>query len=118
MLDLTLALRRAALDAEPAARAVLRRDLKRVAGLAELAPFRRGRLESGWRVRERSWRVHLGADDGVWADQHALAALDAQLFVPRRNLECDVALLPTARSTRVRAVGGQRADPQPVALAG
>src|SRR5262249_48210105 len=94
VLDLALALGRAQLDAEPTARAVLGRHLKRVTGPLELAPLRGGGLESGRRARERHGRVYLGADDGVRTDQHALAALDAKPLVPGWNLERDVALLP------------------------
>ena len=52
------------------------------------------------------------------ADQHAFAALDAQLLIPFRNLESDVALFPLRRRGGESAVDGHGADRQIVAFAG
>src|SRR4030095_6745059 len=102
---LALAFRRADLDAESAARAVFGRDLQGVARLAEFAPLRWGRLETGGRLGEDGRRIHLGADDGVRADEHALAALDAERLVPGRDLERDVAFFPARGTARIGPVG-------------
>ena len=58
---------------------------------------------------------HLDADHRVRANHGALAALDADLGIPHRNLQRDVALLPLGGSGGEGAVGRERADRQLVA---
>ena len=50
------------------------------------------------------------------ANHDALAALDAQLLVPHRNFQRDVALLPLRGSGGEGAINGQRADRNQVAV--
>ena len=52
------------------------------------------------------------------ADQHALAALDAELLIPDRDLERDVALFPLRGAGGEGAVDGHGADGEVVAFAG
>src|SRR5262245_8045275 len=115
---LALALGRTHLHAQRAARAVLRRDLERIARLPELPPAGGDGLEPWWRSLECRRLVDFGPDDGVRTDQHALAALDAERLVPHRDLLGDVALLPPRRSRRIDPVGRNRAHRERVALAG
>src|SRR4030095_8064937 len=75
-------LSRAHVDAQLAARAVLRRDLDRVQAGRVLLALVRGRLEGGWRPGARALVVYLRANGGVWAHHRALVALDADLRVP------------------------------------
>ena len=62
--------------------------------------------------------VDLDADDGVRADHGALAALDADLRIPRGNFERQVALLPFRRAGGESAVAGECAHRKFVAAAG
>ena len=50
------------------------------------------------------------------ADEHALAALDAQVRFPDRHLQRDVALLPLRGSQRVGAIHREGADGQVIAI--
>ena len=109
---------RADVDAQVAARAVLRRDLDREVLALVLVALEQRRLERRRRARQRALVVDLRANRRVRADERALVALDADLRVPDRNLERDVALLPFRGRHRPRAVDGERADRQQVALAG
>ena len=59
--------------------------------------------------------VNLDADDGVRANHRALAALDADLRIPRRDLECQVSFLPFRCARGERPVAGEGADRQFVA---
>ncbi len=61
--------------------------------------------------------IDLGADDGVRADQHALAALDAEVLVPFGNFEGDVALLPLRGAGGVGSIDGHGADRKIIAVA-
>src|ERR1039457_4926788 len=62
--------------------------------------------------------VDLGADDRVWANHDALAALDAKLLVPHRNFQRDVSLLPLRGAGGEGPVDGHGADRDEVAVAG
>ena len=117
-LGVGLVLGRAERDAERAARAVLGRDLDRVAEALEVGGAERVGLVSGRRLLEERGLEDLGADRGVGADQRALVALDAQRRLPDRDLGRDVALLPLGRRGRPGAVDREGRDRQPVALAG
>src|ERR671933_481818 len=59
----------------------------------------------------------LHADGGVGADDGALAAGDADVRVPDRDLLGDRPLLVPGRPRREGAVDGQGADREPVAVA-
>ncbi len=118
VLGLALALGRADRDAQPATGAIFRRHLQRVLQLGEFAPLGDRRLEAFGRVIDAAGIVNLGANDGVRANHDALAALDAQLFVPHRNFQRDVALLPLRGSRGEGAVDRHGADRDLVAVAG
>ena len=113
---LALALRRTDLHTERAPGAITRRDLQGEPRLAELAPPGGSRLEGRRGPREAAGLVDLGADDRVRADEHALAALDAEGLVPDRDLGRDPTLLPARGPGRVGPVGGQSAHRQGIAL--
>src|ERR1017187_132101 len=94
MLGLTLRLGRANFNAQSAARAILRRHLERILHFLEFFPARRSRLESGRGVSEQCRLINLGANYGVRANQHALAALDTESFLPYRDFQRDIPFLP------------------------
>ena len=84
-------------------------------------PLASHRLEGGRGAGEQGRVVDLGADGGVRAVERALAALDADVRIPHRDLEGDVALLPLGGVGRPDAVVGHRADtgswsPQPAMI--
>ena len=90
--------RRADVHAQGAAGAVFRRDLVAdVHALLEFLALDLDVLEGGRRVLGQIGRKHLGADGGVRADERALAAIDAQLFIPHRDFLRQIALVPHAR---------------------
>ena len=62
--------------------------------------------------------VHLDADDGMRANHSALAALDADLRIPRRNFQSQIALLPFRGARREGSVAGEGADGEFVAATG
>src|SRR5262249_29947716 len=62
--------------------------------------------------------VNFGANYRVWADKHTLAALDAQGFVPYRNLQGDIALLPLRCAGGECAVNRHYADRERVPVTG
>ncbi len=109
---------RADLDAQLAARAVFDRHLQREPQVREAAPGERRRGKPGRRRGQRRLVVVTRADDGVRTDHRAVAALDADLRLPRRHQVRDVPLLPLRRARRIRAVGRHRADRQLVAAPG
>src|SRR4030095_16372356 len=98
VLDLLLGMGRADLHADPAAGAVVGGDLDgelhpgQVAGTEILGcnPVR-GTLQ-------RLGGEHLGADGRVWADDGALAAVDADRRVPDGDLSGQRPLLPPRRA--------------------
>ncbi len=51
------------------------------------------------------------------ADEHALAALDAERLVPLGNFQGDVALLPLRGADGIGSIAGQLADREVVAVA-
>ena len=63
-------------------------------------------------------RLGLHADGGVGADHDAATAVDAQVGLPHGQLVGQAALLVARRAHRERAVDGQRAHREQVALAG
>src|SRR5574341_192752 len=67
-------------------------------------------LERLRRVRQQFLAVDFLPDNCVRTDHHTLAALNAQVRLPDRNLERQVALLPLSRPGRKRAVNRQRAN--------
>ena len=114
-----LVLGRADLDAEVAAGAVLGRHLDRVLpALERRRPGSRSALKVAGAPARALGVVDLGADGGVRADERALVALDADLRVPDRDLDGEVALLPLRGAHRPGAVHREGAHGQEVALAG
>ena len=113
-----LVLGRADFNAEAATGAVLHGDLDGVLLIGQLAPARVAHQETLGRTREVGLTSHLGAYDRVGANQHALAALDADVRVPDGHFLCDVALLPLGGAHGEGAVRGHLADGNRVALAG
>src|SRR5205085_7491120 len=75
-LKVRLVLRRADLDAEPAARAIFDGDLDRVTLISQLAPLRGHVFETGGRVHQLTLFADLRANGRVWTDHDALAARD------------------------------------------
>src|SRR5208283_6113727 len=61
--------------------------------------------------------IDLGADDGMRAYQHALSALDAKLFIPHRDFEGDIALLPLRSGGGEGTIDRHRADGDEVSVA-
>ena len=70
------------------------------------------------RLCQQLFVVGLHADGGMRADEGADAALDAELFVPDRDVDGDVALLVLRGGGREGAVGRHLRDRQVVAEAG
>ena len=118
VLRLRLVLRRAGLDADPAAGAVVRRDLDRHEHPRQILRAPLLRLEAGGCACERGGLVDLHADRRVRADERALGAVDADRLVPDRELVGEVAPLEVRRAGREGAVDRERADGQEVAAAG
>ena len=110
--------RRAGLDAEAAAGAILDVELQRETGLRVAACVDRGRLEGGGRAGEEVLVVVARADNAVRADEAALAALDAEVFLPHRHAVGDVALLVGAGAGGEGAVRRDEADRNVVAAPG
>ena len=116
--DLGLALGRAHVDAHAAAGAVVGRDLDREAVPGEVLRAELLVQELVRGVGHRLGREDLHADGGVRADDGALAAVDADVGVPDRDLLGDGPLLVPGGAGGERAVDGQRAHRQQVAVAG
>ena len=106
------------LDAEPAAGAVVGRDLHGVGEAFELGGEPLGLAAERRRCAFAVGGVeHLGDDGGVGADHRAAVALHAQVGLPDRDLQGDGPLLEAARPRRPGAVGRERADRELVAVA-
>src|SRR5208337_5120053 len=116
--DFAFAFRRADFDAEAAAGAILRSHLQCEAHSVELAPTRFGGFESLRGMLEQGGIINLGANDGVRANEDALAALNAKLLVPDGNFLGDVALLPHGGASGEGAINGHGADGERIAVAG
>ena len=71
-----------------------------------------GRAEALGGAGEGRRLHHRGADHGVGAHHHALAALHAQVWLPHRDRLGDVALLPLGRAAGKAAVAGEGAHRQ------
>ena len=110
--------RRAGLDAQPAAGAVLRVHLQRVAGVRQTDSAQRHGRERCGCAAESVLLVELGADHAVRADESAVAALDAGVGVPYRDELGDVAFFVGRGTAGVGAVDRQRTDRQRVAASG
>jgi hypothetical protein len=100
-----LALGRAVVNAGAAAGAVFRGDLDGVLHTLEFGQFAFGRFEGLGCTLEQFAVVGLHADDGMRTDKGADAALDADCFVPDRDVDGDVALLVLRGGGREGAVG-------------
>ena len=105
------------LDAEATTGAVLRGHLQRVEFLLHAAPFGFGALEGGGSIGQQRMIVYFGADDGVRANQNALAALDAEFFIPDRDHLGDIALLPLRGAGGEGAAGWQGAYRERISVA-
>ena len=92
---------RTMIDADPATRAVFDCDLQREALVGVAARIDRGRCKALRRVLEQRVIVGLGPDHAVRTDDAALAALDAEIRLPDRHREGDVALLVLGRSAHI-----------------
>ena len=69
-------------------------------------------------LRQELLVVDLVADDGVRADEDALAALDAQVGFPDRDFQGDVALFPLGGAGGEGAVHGHGGDRDVIAIEG
>ena len=112
-----LVLGRANTDAKRATRAIFRCDGERVELIFLALPLRRDALEGCRSLVCQFRREDLGADHTVRANHRALAALDADVFIPDWNEGCNVALFVLRGSGRKGATGGQCADRKQVTLA-
>ena len=97
------------LDAQPAARAVLDVELQREAHIREAAHVDRRRFEGGRGAVELVLMIVFRANDGVRADEAALAALDADVRLPYRHDVGKVALLEGGGARRKGAVDRHQA---------
>ncbi len=109
------AVRRTVLHADTAPGAVFDVDLQREARVGIAAGVDGRSLEDLRRAVEPALVVVLGPDHAVRADDRALAALDAEVGLPDRDLVGDIPLLVSGRAGRIRAVHGKRADGERVA---
>ena len=110
--------RRADLDAEAATGAIFGGHLQGEALAGPVLIPGGGAQEAGWGCLQLLGLHHLGADHGVGADHHTLAALHAHVWIPDRDGLGDVALFPAGRAAGEGAIHRQGADRQPLALAG
>src|SRR5262249_41996339 len=101
---IALALGGTDLHAKRAAGAVFRSDLQGVSLVAEALPSRWSGEERRRRTFEQIAFVQLRPDYGMWANQNAFTALDAEFLVPCRDLQGDVALFPLGSSAGICAV--------------
>ena len=104
---LGLRLRRAHVDADTAAGAVVRRHLDRHAVAGDVLGAEVLGLERCRGAVERRRLEHLHPDRRVRADDGALAAVDADVGVPDRDLLGDGPLLVLGGARRERAVDGE-----------
>ena len=109
---------RADLNAEAAAGAVFGGHLEGEALAGPVLIPRRGAQEAGGGSLQLLGLHHLGADHGMGADHHALAALHAHVWIPDRDGLGDVALLPAGRAAGEGAIHRQGTDRQPITLTG
>src|SRR6516165_8270814 len=110
-----LVLRRTYLNAESTTCAVFWRNLQGVSQILKFAPARFLALERLWSIRKQRGVINFCANHRMRADQYALAALDAQLFVPNGDFLCDVSLFPSRGAGRKSAVRRKGADGQIIA---
>ena len=110
-LGLGLVFRRADVHAQRAAGAIFRRDLQREFQALEFRHARVHALECRRRAVQFRRLINLRADRRVRADRHALQALDADLLVPDRDLQREIALFVLRRAGRKRAVVRETRSP-------
>ncbi len=109
---------RARRDAQSATRAVVDGDLQRVSARAFFAAALESyRFERGRRSLEQRIVIALHADDGMRADDLAVAALRADLGLPDRHLIGQIFDFPGRGARRIRTVGREHASRQLVAFA-
>ena len=75
-------------------------------------------LKVAWRTFEHRSLVNFAANDGMWTNQHAFAALDAHFRFPNRHFAREIALLELSRAGRKSAIVRQCADRDTIAAAG
>ena len=61
--------------------------------------------------------VHFGTDNGVRTDEHTLTALNADVRLPDRHFQSDIALLPPCCAAGIGPIIRQGAHGQQVAFA-
>ena len=115
-LHLALVVCRARLHAHTATGAVVGRDLDGEAHSGHVAAAEGLRLHRVAQALQRRRLVDLHADRRVRADDRTLAAIDAQVRFPYRDLGRDGALLVPRGAGDEAAIGRQRAHRQEVAL--
>src|SRR5271166_6317152 len=95
---------RTMINADPATRAVFDGDLQREALLGVTARIDRSRWKALRRLLEQPAVVGLGPDHAVRTDDAALAALNAEIRLPDRHREGEIALLVLGCSAHIGAV--------------
>ena len=118
LLGFTLAFRRADFHAQPATGTVLRSNLQHVAHMRALFPASHRGAKAFRRRGEQGRLGHLSANHRVRAHHHALAALNANVLLPNRDLLRQVSLFPLRGSGGVGAVHRHCAHRQAIASAG
>ena len=116
--DVGLGLGRAHVDADAAAGAVVGRHLDREPVIGQVLGAERLVQEVRRGVGDRVGVEDLHADGGVGAHDGALAAVDADVGIPDRDLLGDGPLLVPGRARGEGPVGREGADREQVALAG
>ena len=95
---------RAGIDTEITARAIVRINLQHVAHFGEAARTDPGSFEACWSIFDVMFMAELGPDGCVWANEGAVAALDAVVFQPFGNGRGNAALFPPGGAGGVGAI--------------
>ena len=103
-------------DTQTATRTILNRDLQAVEGVGQFFPHRGSAFEIFGRILELCRFVNLGSNHGMWADQHALPALNAEVGFPDGHKIGDAAFFMLGGATRVGAVNRHGADRQRISM--
>ena len=98
-------LRRAGARAQRATRAVFRSDLNDPRGIRKVLALERSGLEAGRSLLHIFVRGDFGADGGMRTNHGALAALDAGVGIPNRDVGRDAAFFILRRRGRPSPVG-------------
>ncbi len=93
--DLGLVLHRAYFHTERTTRAVFWCDLDSIRiARREFLELRRHMLERFRCIRQQLLIIYFMTDDSMRTNHHTFSALDAQAFIPHRDFESDISLLP------------------------